>query len=94
MTNYIVCEGHSASLLATAVKSQIVEGYVPIGGLALIKAEGGRYPIFYQAMVKEKHTSTFAEKLRAIKRRGWTLDEAIANGLDEALEEANAEDQD
>jgi hypothetical protein len=95
MLDYIVLEGSNAGILCLDVDKAARHGYEPIGGVAVVTfMEGGQQIfLFFQAMIKEDQTSLFAEKLRAFQRRGWTLDEAIANTLDKTLEEANAEDQ-
>ena len=91
MLKYIIIEGGTMAHLCLDVDKAAKRGYVPIGGVALYNADQSQYPIFYQAMIKEDR-NLFAEKMKAAKRKGWTLDEVIANAMGGVLEEANAEE--
>ena len=94
MLEYQVVEEAVLGSLVTSVMSLMANGFQPIGGVAVIRSDEYHYTRFYQAMIKEDQTSLFGRKMKAARRKGWTLDEAIANTVDEVLEEANAEDQD
>ncbi|KKL54341.1 hypothetical protein LCGC14_2266370 [marine sediment metagenome] len=96
MVEYTICLGYSMPDLVLDVNKAIKGGWNPIGGIAvdfeIDKSNiGMERSLYYQAMIKEDR-KLFAEKLKAAKRKGWTLDEAIANTMDETLEEANAEE--
>ncbi len=91
MLEYIVCLSDKLVGLVQEVNKAIKVGWEPIGGVMAIRSDEYAYTKFYQAMVKEDR-KLFAEKMKALRRRGWTLDEAIANIMNETLEEANAEE--
>jgi hypothetical protein len=91
MIEYIVCLSDKLVGLVQEVNKAIKVGWEPIGGVMAIRSDQYSYTKFYQAMIKEDR-KLFAKKLKAHRSRGLTLDEAIANTMDEALEEANAEE--
>lgn len=96
MLEYIICLGYSMADLVLDVNKAIKGGWKPIGGIAVDfetdKSNiGMERSLYYQAMIKEDR-NLFADKLKAAQRRGWTLDEALANAMGGVLEEANAEE--